>query len=139
MDMNTYQWIYVGKDHPKANSSGSVHSHIVVMEQHLGRQLRAGEVVHHLDGNKRNNAVENLALCASESEHQKTYHREQASELGKRPKLHLRAFSESKAGEIRALVDTGQWSYRALGRIYGVRHSVISRIARGVYQGVPGG
>lgn len=36
--------------------------HRWVMEQHLGRPLQANELVHHLDGNKLNNALENLAL-----------------------------------------------------------------------------
>jgi hypothetical protein len=33
------------------------------MEKHLGRKLHAGEIVHHIDDNKSNNAIENLYLC----------------------------------------------------------------------------
>lgn len=36
------------------------HTHRVVAEQKLGRPLRPGEVVHHLDGNPRNNDPQNL-------------------------------------------------------------------------------
>lgn len=36
--------------------------HVVVMEEHLGRPLKRNEVVHHIDGDKTNNSLENLWL-----------------------------------------------------------------------------
>jgi len=36
--------------------------HLVVMEEHLGRKLTRGEVVHHIDGDKQNNKLSNLYL-----------------------------------------------------------------------------
>lgn len=45
------------------------HTHRVVAEQMLGRPLRKGEIVHHIDGNKRNNDPSNLMVCGSQSEH----------------------------------------------------------------------
>ena len=45
------------------------HTHRIVAEQILGRPLRKGEVVHHLDGDKRNNAPENLMIFSSQREH----------------------------------------------------------------------
>jgi hypothetical protein len=36
--------------------------HIIVMESHLGRKLRKGEIVHHIDGNRQNNDISNLSL-----------------------------------------------------------------------------
>lgn len=48
--------------------------HRLIMEQHLGRYLLPAEVVHHRDGNPRNNAIENLELFASQSEHIRVGH-----------------------------------------------------------------
>lgn len=48
------------------------HEHRVVMEQMLGRPLRSGEIVHHKDGNKRNNAPGNLEVM-TQSEHAKLH------------------------------------------------------------------
>ena len=38
------------------------HEHRVVAEKALGRKLKNGEVVHHKDGNKHNNILENLEV-----------------------------------------------------------------------------
>ncbi len=45
------------------------HMHRIVAEMKLGRQLRPGEVVHHIDGDKRNNRPENIEVLSSQSEH----------------------------------------------------------------------
>lgn len=43
--------------------------HRYVMEKHLGRYLEHGEVVHHIDGNPSNNAIENLRLFSHQGSH----------------------------------------------------------------------
>ncbi len=48
-----------GRTYRKRNGR---HEHRVVAEQMLGRPLRAGEIVHHIDGNKLNNDPANLAV-----------------------------------------------------------------------------
>lgn len=52
------------------------HTHRVVAEQKIGRPLRPGEIVHHKDGNKRNNAAENLEVLDSQSTHVQQHRRE---------------------------------------------------------------
>lgn len=46
-----------------------VHEHRVVAAIKIGRPLRKGEVVHHIDGDKRNNAPDNLEVLPSQAEH----------------------------------------------------------------------
>jgi len=48
--------------HPTASKAGYIAEHRIVMEEHLGRLLTKNEIVHHLDGNKQNNVIENLQL-----------------------------------------------------------------------------
>lgn len=49
------------------------HEHRAVAEAMLGRSLRPGEIVHHIDGNKLNNDPTNLDVLASQSEHCKAH------------------------------------------------------------------
>lgn len=57
--------------HPFANNAGTVRQHRLVMELKLGRYLTRKEVVHHKDGNKKNNRIDNLELFASNGDHLK--------------------------------------------------------------------
>lgn len=56
-------------EHPFAKSQGRIYEHRLVMEKHLGRYLMHGESVHHINGIKNDNRIENLKLFNSYSAH----------------------------------------------------------------------
>ena len=57
-------------EHPNRTKNNYVLEHRVVMENHLGRLLNEDEVVHHINGNKKDNRIENLTIFSNE-EHAK--------------------------------------------------------------------
>ncbi len=57
-----------------------VDEHRLVFERFLGRKLRKGETIHHIDGNKSNNDIDNLMLFPTLSAHAK-YHYEKGDLL----------------------------------------------------------
>ena len=57
------------------------HTHRVVAELMLGRPLKPGEVVHHIDRDRRNNRPENLMVFASQAEHVKWHKKHDNEEV----------------------------------------------------------
>lgn len=51
------------------------------MEEHLGRKLVKGEIVHHIDKNRENNDISNLMLFPTKEAHTR-YHYEQGDLTG---------------------------------------------------------
>lgn len=62
-----YAMVNVPDGHSTRSLSGRKRNkapeHVIIAERVLGRPLQADEVVHHLDGNKRNNVNSNLLVC----------------------------------------------------------------------------
>jgi len=78
-----YVAVWVGSDHHLAIiGDGYAYEHRLVAEEKLGRRLRKGEIVHHVDGDKTNNDPENLAVLPGTSHH-KLAHRKKESRLRK--------------------------------------------------------
>lgn len=59
-----YKYCRTNPPHPKANSKGLYPLHRVLMENRLGRYLEGDEQVHHKDGNRDNNSIENLEVLS---------------------------------------------------------------------------
>lgn len=117
--------------------------HRFIMENNIGRKLDKNEIVHHVNGDSHDNRIENLQVM-SRAEHARLHHagrvepewvRKQKSErmLG----CHFgtpRKLTEDEVRFIRSNYKPRSKEYgaRALSKKYGLSHSEISRMARGI-------
>lgn len=59
--INKYGYIVI----PNKRTGGQMHQHRKVMEDHLGRPLEKDEQVHHVNGVRTDNRIENLELWST--------------------------------------------------------------------------
>ena len=58
-------------EHPYSDVKGYVYEHRFLVEEKLGRYLKTEEIVHHINGVRNDNEIENLKLFKNYSEHTK--------------------------------------------------------------------
>ena len=61
-------------EHPNARSNGTVLEHRLMAEKKIGRILTKKETVHHIDGDKCNNNLDNLMIFKTSADHS-AFHR----------------------------------------------------------------
>lgn len=75
--------------YPMANSLGYVLEHRLVMAKHLRRNLQSWKIVHHLNGIKDDNKIENLALVTAREHPTDTFIKQLQNRIKALEQLHL--------------------------------------------------
>lgn len=79
-DSHGYMWLFK-PNHPHSTTNGYIREHRYVIEQEIGRFLSPKEVVHHKNGIKSDNRIENLQLFENKGKHMSYHHSVKIVEL----------------------------------------------------------
>lgn len=116
-----------------------IDEHRLIMQNVLGRKLARNEVVHHIDGNKSNNSLENLVVM-TRSEHSAMHQKgkknsdetrlKMSNALKGKPMLSQRKLSSEEVDYIRKNYKprSSEFGARSLARKFGVNHTTIGSI-----------
>lgn len=119
----------------------TIDEHRYIMEQHLGRPLTFNEVVHHIDGNKRNNDLSNLEVV-SRSNHSSSHKlgnplseetREKLSNLSKEKYSNVEGHSNISPKIVEAVRNLSKmYKQKEIAELLGLSKYAVYRILKGV-------
>lgn len=144
--MNAYKKLNLGKDENGNNIRMDEHRY--VMEKYLGRTLKRNEVIHHINGNKKDNRIQNLKLMTL-SEHSRLHNKNKhlkettkdkiREKLKYRPNVRIRTLTRNDIINI-VLKYKKLNSYRSVDRLFKFANGTTGSIIRGEiyndYQGL---